>query len=236
MWRVSSYRVRSCGPVRLIGGSAASATSARTRGSRRSPRTRGTLRACAERRAVQAPAARDGREKLAAENPCPTPLHVHRMHVVGEAVLLAGVVKRDRDELRRSLRHALDLNALVPHVEHAEDLVARREIRAHALRTGDVLRLGDELLVTRVKLLPLQAPLAVDLLAEDPRHEDSGASDARGRGAGRHGAGGPAACDHENDCCEREDDPHRRSLFDSMSNHMAKSVNWEPEMSNSAIR
>ena len=30
--------------------------------------------------------------------------------------------------------------------------------------------------------------------------------------------------------------PHRRSLFVSMSNHMAKSVNCEPEISNSAIR
>src|SRR2546422_3621846 len=27
----------------------------------------------------------------------------------------------------------------------------------------------------------------------------------------------------------------RRSLFDSMSNHMAKSANWEPETSSSAI-
>src|SRR6185436_12078879 len=32
------------------------------------------------------------------------------------------------------------------------------------------------------------------------------------------------------------DPAHRRSLFDSMSNHIANSVNWLPEISSSATR
>jgi hypothetical protein len=42
---------------------------------------------------------------------------------------------------------------------------------------------------------------------------------------GRRRRSAPATGDDERDSPEREQPFHRKSLFDSMSNHMAKSVN-----------
>src|SRR4051794_33314555 len=146
------------------------------------------------------------------------------MHVVREPIRVAALVHGDRDELRGLLRDAAHGDRVVTDPEDVEHLVAGREVGAHDARARDVLLLRDQCLVAGMERAPLVRPVAVQLLLKDLR--DEAARRLRGCSCGRreNERGG-----------EDGEEPHRRSLFVSMSNHMANSVNCEPEMSKRAI-